>query len=106
MWLRAEQVDGVHVGVGLATIFDALDGCRAALLAGERLQTGQQVGLVRLTSNIAIEDVVCLDGIVHNLLGVFVHYQAFPLRLRPSASVSRPVGRGWTGASGLVRRPA
>lgn len=45
----------------------------------ESLTTADEV--VRLTSNIAIEDIIRLDNIVDNLLGGLVHYQAFPLRV-------------------------
>lgn len=76
----AEEIDGIHFGIGLSTVFDALDSCKVALLAEElRGDIDAMSSRQRLTRNIAVEDVVRFDSIVYNLLGIFVHYQAFPL---------------------------
>jgi hypothetical protein len=72
-----EEVDGVHLGVGLSTIFDALDSCGVAWSVEELHD--ERTTRQRLTSNIAVEDVVGFDNIVHDLFGVLVHYQTFPL---------------------------
>lgn len=35
MWFGTEEIDGIHLRIGLSTVFDALDSCKVASLAKE-----------------------------------------------------------------------
>ena len=58
MRLRGEDVDSVHVALGLAAVLEALD-----------------------VGDVGVEDVILLDDIVDQLLGVFVENEYLPLRV-------------------------
>ena len=57
MWLGGEDVDGVHVALCLAAVLEALD-----------------------VGDVGVEDVIFLDDVVYELLGVFVDDEDLPLR--------------------------
>jgi hypothetical protein len=57
VWLGSEDVDGVHVPLRLAPVLQALD-----------------------VGNVGVEDVILLDDIVYELLGLFVDDEDLPLR--------------------------
>lgn len=56
MRLRAEDVYSIHVALCFAALLEALDVC-----------------------NIRVEDVVLLDNVVYELLGVFINNENLPL---------------------------
>lgn len=58
VWLGGEDVNGVHVALRLATVLEALD-----------------------VGDVGVEDVIFLDDVVYELLGVFVDDEDLPLRV-------------------------
>lgn len=78
--LGGEDVDGVHLGVGIAAVFDALDsyGGRGGVSSSGWREAGGAVG--GLTGDVVVEDVIFFDSIVDDLLGAGVDDQAFPLQ--------------------------
>lgn len=57
VWLRGEDVDGVHVALGLATVLETLD-----------------------VGDVGVEDIIFLDDVINQLLGFFVDDEDLPLR--------------------------
>ena len=87
MRFGGEDVDGVHVGVLLATILDPLNVLPVSLtLHKERCEK------IR-TRNVNVEDGIFVYAVVDNLFGVRVDNQAFPLSRR-SVEVGTG-GFGW-----------
>lgn len=72
-----QDIDGVHLGVRFAALLDALDRCVAG---GGRLAGWggvvqlRSLGREQRTGNVVVENVIFLDGVVDDLLGVFIDY--------------------------------
>lgn len=108
-----EEVYGVHLGVGLAAVLDALDGWGGWSAEGAG-GSGSDRAAKELggapTGDVIIENVIFLDGIVDDSFGCAVDDQAFPLgsealvsypQTRELGVLGRSVGRGpW----GFIRR--
>ena len=64
-----------------------------------------EVEFVRVrTGDVVVEDLIFLDNIVDDLLGILVDYQAFPLQHGEGIVVSQ--GVSWDASRSVLRRPA
>lgn len=93
MRLGREDVDGVHLGVLLAAVLDALD--IWASFSGAQGSSGMAR---ERTGDMVVEDVIFAHGAVDDPLGALVDNQDFPLEgcaQQGQLGVgSRPGGRG------------